>query len=71
VSVIFYLKSLCPVSIPEAIALDRGNPLALIAVNPAPASPATAILGLVILCLVVLALSTLQVRRMQIEYGAD
>jgi ABC-type transport system involved in multi-copper enzyme maturation permease subunit len=71
VSVIFYLKSLCPVSIPEAIALDRGNPLALIAVNPAPASPATAILGLLILCVLVLALSSLQVHRMQIEYGTD
>jgi ABC-type transport system involved in multi-copper enzyme maturation permease subunit len=71
VSVIFYLKSLCPVTIPEAIVLDRGNPLALIAINPAPASPATAILGLLILCVVVLALSSVQVRRMQIDYGAD
>jgi ABC-type transport system involved in multi-copper enzyme maturation permease subunit len=70
-SVIFYLKSLCPVGIPEAIALDRGNPLALIAVNPTPASPTTAILGLLILCLAVLALSSLQVRRMQIDYGTE
>jgi len=70
-SVIFYLKSLCPVAIPEAIALDRGNPLALISVNPTPASPATAILGLLVLSLVVLALSSVQVRRMQIDYGAD
>jgi ABC-type transport system involved in multi-copper enzyme maturation permease subunit len=70
-SVIFYLKSLCPVGIPEAIALDRGNPLALIAVNPAPASPATAILGLLILSVVVLVFSSLQVRRLQIDYGAD
>jgi len=71
VSVIFYLKSLCPVTVPEAIGLDRGNPLALIAVNPAPASPATAILGLLILSAVVLAFSSLRVRRMQIDYGTD
>ena len=71
VSVIFYLKSLCPVDIPEAISTDKGNLLALIAVNPAPASPATAILGLLILCVVVLALSSLQVRRMQIDYGVE
>jgi len=71
VSVIFYLKSLCPVGIPEAITMSKGNLLALIAVNPTPASPATAILGLLILCVVVLALSSLQVRRMQIDYGAE
>jgi ABC-type transport system involved in multi-copper enzyme maturation permease subunit len=70
-SVIFYLKSLCPVGIPEAAALDRGNFLALIAVNPAPASPATAILGLLVLSVVVLALSSLQVRRMEIDYGTE
>jgi ABC-type transport system involved in multi-copper enzyme maturation permease subunit len=71
ISVIFYLKSLCPVAVPAAISLDKGNPLALIAVNAAPASPATAILGLLILSVVVLAFSGLQVRRMQIDYGTD
>ena len=71
VSVIFYLKSLCPVGIAESITMDKGSLLALIAINPAPASPATAILGLLILCVVVLALSSLQVRRMQIDYGAE
>jgi len=70
-SVIFYLKSLCPVNISESITTERGSLLALIAVNPTPASPAAAILGLLILCAVVLALSTLQVRRMQIDYGTD
>jgi hypothetical protein len=71
ISVIFYLKSLCPVRLPEAIALNRSNPLALIAVNPSPASPTTAILGLLILSVALLALSSLRVRRMQIDYGAD
>jgi ABC-type transport system involved in multi-copper enzyme maturation permease subunit len=69
-SVIFYLKSLCPVSISQAIAMERG-PLALIAVNPTPASPATAILGLLVLSVLVLAFSSLQVRRMQIDYGTE
>jgi ABC-type transport system involved in multi-copper enzyme maturation permease subunit len=71
VSVVFYLKSLCPVSISEAIDMERGDLLSLLAVNPTPASPATAILGLLILCVVVLALASLQVRRMQIDYGAE
>jgi len=71
VSVIFYLKSLCPVAIPESISSERGNILSLIAVNPTPATPATAILGLLVLCAAVLALSTRQVRRLQIDYGRE
>jgi len=70
-SVIFYLKSLCPVAIPGAVALDRGNPLAIFAVNPTPASPGTAIFGLMLLLLVILALCTLQVRRMQVDYATE
>jgi len=71
VSVIFYLKSLCPVAIPESISSEKGNILSLIAVNPTPATPATAILGLLVLCAAVLALSTRQVRRLQIDYGRE
>jgi ABC-type transport system involved in multi-copper enzyme maturation permease subunit len=71
ISVIFYLKSLCPVAIPEAINVDQNSLLAFLAVNPSPAAPATAILGLLILCLIILALSSRQVRRMQIDYGAE
>jgi ABC-type transport system involved in multi-copper enzyme maturation permease subunit len=70
-SVIFYLKSLCPVSVPANIALDRGSPLALIAVNVNPASTATGILGLLTLSVAVLALSSLRLRRMEIEYGTE
>jgi ABC-type transport system involved in multi-copper enzyme maturation permease subunit len=70
-SVIFYLKSLCPVSVPTDITLDKGNPLALFAVNVSPASTATAILGLLILSVAVLALSSLRLRRMEIDYGAE
>ena len=71
ISVIFYLKSLCPVAIPEAINVDKNSLLAFLAVNPSPAAPATAILGLLILCLIILTLSSLQVRRMQIDYGTE
>jgi len=71
ISVIFYLKSLCPVAIPEAINVDKNSLLAFLAVNPSPAAPATAILGLLILCLIILALSSLRVRRMQIDYGTE
>ena len=71
ISVIFYLKSLCPVAVHESLNADNHSLLDLIAVNPSPAAPATAILGLLILCLIILALSSLQVRRMQIDYGTE
>ena len=71
ISVIFYLKSLCPVAIPEATEMNKNSLLSFLAVNPSPAAPATSILGLLILCLLILALSSLQVRRMQIDYGAE
>ena len=70
-SVIFYLKSLCPVSVPAGVSLDRGNPLALIAVNPTPASVITAVLGLVMLSIAVLIFSSLKVRHMEIDYGTE
>jgi ABC-type transport system involved in multi-copper enzyme maturation permease subunit len=70
-SVIFYLKSLCPVSVPPEISLDRGNPLALIAANPTPASVVTAVLGLIMLSAAVLVFSSLKVRRMEIDYGTE
>jgi ABC-type transport system involved in multi-copper enzyme maturation permease subunit len=70
-SVIFYLKSLCPVAVNESMTGDSHSLLDLLAVNPSPAAPATAILGLLVLCLIILALSSLQVRRMQIDYGAE
>ena len=71
ISVIFYLKSLCPVATTGTEALDHGNPLALISINPTPASPAPAILGLLALSMVVLVLSGMQIRRMQIDYSAE
>lgn len=70
-SVIFYLKSLSPVSVSASEALEHGSLLSFLAVNPTPASPATAIVGLLVLSVAVLALSSLLVRRMQIDYIAD
>lgn len=70
-SVIFYLKSLCPVSVPASAGPHKGSLLALIAVNANPASTVTGILGLLTLSLAVLALSSLRLRRMEIEYGAE
>jgi len=70
-SVIFYLKSLCPVSVPAEIFMDRGNPLALLSVNPTPAATLTAILGLLVVVLALLAFTGRQVRRMEIDYGTE
>ena len=71
ISVIFYLKSLCPVSVPAEIFMDKGNPLAFLAVNPTPASTATAVLGLLTLSVALLVFTVRQVRRMEIDYGTE
>lgn len=71
VSVIFYLKSLCPVMIPGDISLDKGNPLGFIAMNPSPASILAAIVSLLALSLVAVVFSNRQLRRMEIDYGSD
>jgi len=70
-SVIFYLKSLCPVNAAANLTLDKGSPLALLAVNVNPASAAAGILGLLTLSVALLALSGLRLRRMEIEYGTE
>lgn len=67
-SVIFYLKSLCPVAVP---AEDQGKLLALLVVNPSPASSITGVLGLLMVALAFLALASQQVRRIEIDYGAE
>ncbi|HEV2423971.1 MAG TPA: hypothetical protein VGZ29_03990 [Terriglobia bacterium] len=71
VSVIFYLKSLCPVLIPGDISLDKGNPLGFIAMNPSPASILTAIVSLLALSLIAVVFSNRQLRCMEIDYGSD
>jgi ABC-type transport system involved in multi-copper enzyme maturation permease subunit len=69
ISVIYYLKSLCPVE----ISLDPGMPplFALLASNPEPVSRYIAIFGLLALSVVVLFAASKRVRRLEINYGAD
>jgi len=68
-SVIYYLKSLCPVDIPT----PPGTPplLSLLVSNPDPVSTPAAILGIVIVALLVLYVSSFQVQRMEINYTTE
>ncbi|MGA8027709.1 MAG: hypothetical protein WB992_11230 [Bryobacteraceae bacterium] len=68
-SVIYYLKSLCPVDIP----LDPGMPalFALLVSNPEPISAYLAVLGLVGLSVLVLWSSSRRVRRLEINYTTE
>ncbi|HET6179241.1 MAG TPA: hypothetical protein VFE61_20090 [Candidatus Sulfotelmatobacter sp.] len=68
-SVIYYLKSLCPVDIPS----PPGTPalLSLLVSNPDPVSAPVAIMGVVTVALLVLYISSFQVRRMEINYTTE
>jgi ABC-type transport system involved in multi-copper enzyme maturation permease subunit len=68
-SVIYYLKSLCPVDIPS----PPGMPavLSLLVSNPDPVSMPVAIMGIVVVSLLVLYVSGFQVRRMEINYTSE
>lgn len=66
-SVIYYLKSLCPVEVPPNV----GPPLSLLAVNPDPVSPLVAIPSLIALSILVVFWSGYRIRRLEISYGAD
>jgi hypothetical protein len=68
-SVIYYLKSLCPVDVPS----PPGTPplLSLLVSNPDPVSTPVAILGIVMVALLALYISSLQVRRMEINYTTE
>jgi ABC-type transport system involved in multi-copper enzyme maturation permease subunit len=68
-SVIYYLKSLCPVDIPS----PPGTPglLALLISNPDPVSAPVAILGIVAVAALVLYISSLQIQRMEINYTTE
>lgn len=67
ISVIYYLKSLCPVEVPPNI----GPPFSLLAVNPDPASPIIAIPSLILLSALVVVWSGYKIRRLEINYGTD
>jgi len=68
-SIIYYLKSLCPVEIP----VSPGTPglLALLISNADPVSPPLAILGILVVALLALFVSSVQVRRMEINYTTE
>lgn len=68
-SVIYYLKSLCPVEIP----VSPGTPglFALLISNADPVSPPLAIMGILVVAFIALAVSSVQVRRMEINYTTE
>jgi ABC-type transport system involved in multi-copper enzyme maturation permease subunit len=68
-SVIYYLKSLCPVNVPT----DPGMPplMALLVSNAQPVSPYLAVIGLLALSILVLFISAKQVRRLEINYTSE
>ena len=68
-SVIYYLKSLCPVEIPSP---PGTSPLlALLISNTDPVSAPVAVAGIVIVALIALYASSWQVRRMEINYTTE
>jgi ABC-type transport system involved in multi-copper enzyme maturation permease subunit len=68
-SVIYYVKSLCPVEIP----VPPGTPglFALLISNADPVSAPAAILGIIVVSCIALAVSSVQVRRMEINYTSE
>jgi hypothetical protein len=68
-SVIYYLKSLCPVDVPT----PPGTPplFAILVSNPNPVPGSVAVLGVVTVALLALYASSLQVRRMEINYTTE
>src|ERR1700723_42227 len=69
VSVIYYLRSLCPVDIP--IPPSTPSLLSLLVSNPDPVSTPVAIFGIAIVAFLVLYVSSFQVRRMEINYTTE
>lgn len=64
-SVTFYLKHLCPVSLPV------DGPLAIFTVVAEPVSPLIAVLGLLCLTVIILVLSCFLIHRLEITYTAE
>ena len=69
ISIIYYLRALCPVAIPVA----PGTPpvLALLVSNADPIAAGVAIFGVLLVSSFVLFMSGLQVRKMQIDYTTE
>ena len=64
-SVTFYLKHLCPVSLP------LNGPLAIFTIVAEPVPPFVAVLGLLCLTMAILAISCFLIRRMEITYTVE
>ena len=64
-SVTFYLKHLCPVSLPIH------GPLAIFTIVAEPVSPFIAVLGLLCLTIAIIALACCLIHRMEITYAAE
>ena len=64
-TVTFYLKHLCPVSLPLS------GPLAIFTIVAEPVPPFVAVLGLLLLTITILALSCFLIHRMEITYTAE
>jgi len=69
VSVIYYLKSLCPVNIPTPP--DTPPLFAMLVSNPDPVSAPVAVIGVVTVALLALFASSLRARRMEINYTTE
>jgi len=69
ISIIYYLKSLCPVDVPA----DPGTPplLALLISNGDPVSAPLAVLGILAVAAIALYISSIQVRRMEVNYTTE
>jgi hypothetical protein len=67
ISVIYYLKSLCPIEAPPSV----GPPFSLLLVNADPIAPSLAVSGILAFTVAVVIVAALQVRRMEINYGTD
>ncbi|HEV2728837.1 MAG TPA: hypothetical protein VGV15_02295, partial [Terriglobales bacterium] len=68
-SVIYYLKSLCPVTIPTPP--DTPPLLALLVSNPDPVSPPLAVIGVMAVAMLALYVSSRRVRRLEINYTTE
>jgi ABC-type transport system involved in multi-copper enzyme maturation permease subunit len=66
-SVIYYLKSLCPIEAPPNVP----PPFSLLIVNADPIEPSLAISGILLFTVLVVVIAALQVRRMEISYSTD
>lgn len=69
VSVIYYLRSLCPVE----ISIDRNvpPPIAMLALNVEPVAPWVAVLGVTLVSVSLLAFAAWSARRLEINYGTE